>query len=135
MKIEAIKELSVKEGENPNNIVETLNTVIRSINSLSNKNVDLGFNLKADVVTVTTGVGLNIRSAWEIKNKFFPAIPKAVFIGKFLPQNVASDYFTDTNFTPAIWWDLKSGNSIVEVTYSSPYSSPNKAEITLIILY
>lgn len=135
MKIETIKEITVKEGEDLNNLVDSINTIIRSMNNLANRGVDLGYNLKADVVTVTTGVGLNTRSAWEIKNKFFPLMPKAVFIGKFLPQNVKANYFTDSNFTPAIWWDITSGNSTIEVSYTSPSVAANKAEITLIILY
>lgn len=135
MKIETIKEITIKEGEDLANLVDSINTIVRSINNLSNRGVDLGFNLKADVVTVTTGVGLNARSAWEIKNKFFPLIPKAVFIGKFLPQNVKANYFTDSGFTPAIWWDITSGNSTIEVSYTSPSVAANKAEITLIILY
>lgn len=135
MKIETIQEITVKEGETLENLVDSINRIIRATNTLSSKGIDLSFNLRADVVTVTTGTGLNKNGAWVLRNNFYPSVPKAVFIGKFLPQNVKANYFTDPGFTPTIWWDIGSGNSTIEVTCTSPSSSTNKAAITLIILY
>lgn len=136
MKIEQLQEISAKESESPENIVDKINSLVRAMNSLSNNGADLSYNIRADIVSVTTGINLSNTGAWAIKNKFYPAIPKAVFIGQFLPQNPKADYFAvDPFFTPNIWWQMGIGNSILEVKYTSSVSTTNKATITLIILY
>lgn len=135
MKIEQIKEIDNKDAGDAGKVSETINAMVRAINTLSVKGIDLTNNIRADVAEVVTGVGLNKSGAWEISNKYFPLSPKAVLLGQFLPQNVGANYFTSSSFTPNIWWKMGAGNSIIEVYYTSTASTTNKATITLIILY
>lgn len=137
MKLSYISELTSSDVEDAAKVADSLNEIIRTINNISSKKLNIEDNIKSSLYTVTIGKSISSSADYiRIPNKYKES-PKAVVVAAAKPLIKMStlglrDYF------PFITWDLDSGNNIV-VTHVNLLidfgTTTVPTEFTLLILY